>query len=439
MADERTMNICANVANDRGSNIIVLSATYGTTNQLEKVAKLAQTKEWDLVEEQVFEIIKRHTELWLKLSITKQTPEELTNLFSELSTLAKGMTLLKECSPRAMDQLYSIGERLSSTIFSKLFAHVHPDKNVEFLDARTIIKTDDSHGHAAPNFSSIKECSNELVEKIKEGTIYITQGFIGSTENGVTSTLGRGGSDYSAALFAWAVCADVLEIWTDVEGIATTDPRICPAAKRIHEISFQEASELANFGAKILHPATLAPALKENIPVYVGSSFNHKSPGTWIVKDCDSTPLIRALAIRRNQILLTIKTPQMLHAHGFLYQIFSVFNKHQISVDNVTTSEISVSITLDDGTQLNKKLISELKELGEVVIEEGLSLVSIIGNRVNHTSGLGLQLFSGLGDINIRMICSGSSKHHLCFLVSESMGEKAIMRLHETFIEGAND
>ncbi|MEI8347865.1 MAG: aspartate kinase, partial [Pseudomonadota bacterium] len=262
-----------------------------------------------------------------------------------------------------------------------------------------------------------------------------TQGYIGQTAEGANTTLGRGGSDYSAALVAEAVSADILEIWTDVAGIATTDPRICPNAAPISEISFSEASELATFGAKILHPATLAPALRSGIPVYVGSSYEPAKEGTWVRKETVSAPLIRAMAVRRNQVLLTISTPKMLQAHGFLAAIFKIFSEHKISVDAITTSEISVAMTLNDASQLTKNLIKDLSDIGDVKVEEGLSLVSIIGNNILHTAGLGKKIFSTLEEINIRMICLGASVHNLCFLVNNGDGDKAIKKLHHVFIE----
>jgi aspartate kinase len=251
----------------------------------------------------------------------------------------------------------------------------------------------------------------------------------------MTTTLGRGGSDYSAAILAEGVGADELEIWTDVAGIATTDPRLCPAAKPIHEISFKEASELATFGAKVLHPATLLPAIRKNIPVFVGSSFDAEARGTWVKKEVTEHPLIRAMALRKKQVLVTISTPEMLHTHGFLFQVFRIFNEHKVSIDAITTSEISVSVTLDDSTLLNKKLIADLSQIADVQVEDNLCLISLIGNNINHTSGLAKKIFETIPEINVRMICLGASKHNFCFLVKEDQGAEAVQKLHAKFIE----
>ncbi|MCX7978621.1 MAG: lysine-sensitive aspartokinase 3, partial [Bdellovibrionaceae bacterium] len=308
-------------------------------------------------------------------------------------------------------------------------------KPVDWFDARKIIITSDHFGKAEPNIHLIAAKAKEhLAAVIENKVIGVTQGFIGATQSGATTTLGRGGSDYSAALFAEALGASVLEIWTDVAGIATTDPRLTPKARPISEISFQEASELATFGAKVLHPATLAPAVRKKIPVYVGSSFHPEQGGTWVRETVTDAPLVRVLALRKKQVLLTLSTPAMLRASGFLFQIFKVFADHKISVDAITTSEISVSMTLDDHTLLNKKLVEDLEKLAQVRVEENLALVSLIGNNINHTPGLAAKIFRTIEDISVRMICLGASRHNFCFLVRDEHGPEVVRRLHEDFI-----
>jgi aspartate kinase len=179
----------------------------------------------------------------------------------------------------------------------------------------------------------------------------------------------------------------------------------------------------------------LLPAIRKNIPVFVGSSFDSEARGTWVRKDVDAHPLIRAMALRKNQVLVTLSTPEMLHAHGFLFQLFKVFNDHKVSIDAITTSEISVSVTLDDSTLLNKKLIADLSQFADVQVEEKLTLISLIGNNINHTAGLAKKIFESISDINVRMICLGASKHNFCFLVAEDQATNAIQKLHKSFIE----
>lgn len=248
------------------------------------------------------------------------------------------------------------------------------------------------------------------------------------------TTLGRGGSDYTAAILAEGIGADTLEIWTDVAGIATTDPRITSKAKPISEISFSEASELATFGAKVLHPATLLPAMRKNIPVFVGSSFESKASGTWVKKEVKDYPLFRAIAIRKKQALVTLSTPEMLQTHGFLFRLFEIFNKYKVSIDAITTSEISVSVTVDNDVLSQSDLFSDLSKFCEVHVEQDLSLVSIIGNNINHTSGLAQKIFSCISDINVRMICLGASRHNFCFVVNENDGNSVVQKLHDQLL-----
>ncbi|CSC88866.1 aspartate kinase III [Vibrio cholerae] len=269
----------------------------------------------------------------------------------------------------------------------------------------------------------------------------MTQGFIGSDAQGNTTTLGRGGSDYSAALIAEAVQASGLEIWTDVPGIYSTDPRIAPKAAPIPEISFSEASEMANFGAKILHPSTLLPAVRHGIPVFVGSSKEPEKGGTWIRKQVESAPLYRALALRCNQTMVTLRSAQMFHAYGFLAKVFEILAKHKISVDLITTSEISVSLTLDKtdtsggAPELPEAVRAELEELCTVEVEYNLCLIALIGNKMKESRGYAKQVFSVLEDYNLRMICYGASAHNLCFLLHESVSKQAVQKLHKELFE----
>ena len=444
MGDADCMLRSAEVSFRQGSGLVVVSATSGTTNDLIALGKAAESQAWPTAEALLQKIHQKHGKIAQDLKLSQGYLAELNKLFEEMHSLAKGIFLLKDCSVKAMDTLMSLGERMSSVLFTEAMATVLRQKGSTkqacFFDVRQVMRTDDSFGKAKPITAEIAKLCAQNLGTLRDGdNIYCTQGYIGMTEEGHTTTLGRGGSDYSAAIIAEGVSADILEIWTDVAGIATTDPRLCPKAKPIKEISFKEASELATFGAKVLHPATLLPAIRKNIPVFVGSSFDPEARGTWVRKEVDDHPLIRAMALRKKQILVTLSTPEMLHAHGFLFQIFKIFNDHRVSIDAITTSEISVSVTLDDSTLLNKKLISDLSQIAEVHVEEQLALISLIGNNINHTPGLGKQIFDAIPDINVRMICLGASKHNFCFLVSEEQSSEAIRRLHETFIEAGSE
>lgn len=439
MADATCMARSADLAKRQKSKLVVVSATSGTTNKLIELGHMAEAQSWEKCQQALEIISQRHLQIAKDLQLTQTSLQGLLEMLAELKSLVYGIHLLKDCSPKAMDALMSFGERLSSELFvtalEKSYGSSLKSGLIQLLDARKFILTDDQFGKARPLISRIREICQRLLSQSDSKTIFVTQGFIGGTEAGSCTTLGRGGSDYSAALFAEAFEAQILEIWTDVPGIATTDPRMVPEAKAIPEISFTEASELATFGAKVLHPATLAPALRKNIPVFVGSSFDPELQGTWVRMKVESQPLVRALAVRKKQVLVTLTTPEMLHSHGFLFKVFKVFNEHKISIDAITTSEISVAMTLDDSALLNKNLIGELEQFADVQVEEGLSLVSLIGNNINHTPGLGKKIFEALENINVRMICHGASKHNFCFLVSEDKAELAVKKLHQGFCQ----
>lgn len=439
MGDAPCMLRSAEVSYLRQSNLVVVSATSGTTNDLIRLGELAEKGQLTELEILLTKIKDRHVQIAKELGSSKEVSTHLDRLFNEMESIARGIYLLRDCSTKAKDVLMSLGERMSSVLFTVALQTVFKNKqhspNVKLLDVRDVLKTDDQFGKARPLTEKIVElCRENLKDCISGESVYVTQGFIGQTLGGFTTTLGRGGSDYSAAILAEGISATTLEIWTDVAGVATTDPRICPEAVVIDEISFKEMSELATFGAKVLHPATLLPAIRSHIPVLVASSFEPQKPGTWVRKEVKNSPLIRAMALRKKQTLVTVSTPEMLHTHGFLFQIFKIFNDHKISIDAITTSEISVSVTLDNADSLNKGLIEELSKVADVQVESDLALVSLIGNNINHTPGLAKKIFEAISDVNVRMICYGASRHNFCFLVEESKGTEVIQKLHKQFI-----
>ncbi|WP_069132535.1 lysine-sensitive aspartokinase 3 [Rhodohalobacter halophilus] len=433
MADFNAMRRCAAIVlSDPDKKIVVVSATAGTTNLLTAIAESrSDSEKLDLADQ----IHKKHLEICSQLTGNEELLNKVTLLLDQLKDRALGGPM----TPQYRDEVLSYGERLSSTIFAEVLREQAGEK-VSWLDAREIIATDQNHGRAEPDIEQIEVNARKKLLPNLKNRCFVTQGFIGRSKSGVTTTLGRGGSDYSAALFAEAVNADVLEIWTDVTAVYTTDPRIVTEAKPITEISFNEAAELSVFGAKVLHPATMVPAIRKNIRVYVGSSLEPDQPGTWILKQTKSRPVIRAISLRRNQTLLTVHSLDMLHRHGFLARLFKVLSDHKISVDLVTTSEVSVSLTLDTdvttpGTgYLPDEAIRELKTFCEVEVQRNLSLIALIGNNLHTTSGLSGPVFSSLEGINIRLICHGASSHNLCFLVDEDRAESVVRTLHEKFI-----
>ena len=431
MADFESMQRCAEiVASNPDRKIIVVSATAGTTNDL---VLLSENPSDTKIDEALENIKDRHLNIISKLPLDSRTKSEAFFL-DQLNSLK---THLKnsEKDKKWIDTLLSFGELMSSPIFTEV---VKLNKvEAKLLDARGVITTDDHFGNAEPKIESI----SERASGIDLSRVSITQGFIGSNNKGETTTLGRGGSDYSAALFAESVKADVLEIWTDVSGVYTTDPRIVSDARPIHELTFDEAAELSTFGGKVLHPATLKPAIRSDIKVFVGSSIDPGSKGTWIVTKSENKPAIRAISLRKNQTLVTVRSLDMLHRHGFLAHLFKVLADHKVSVDLVTTSEVSVSLTLDTNhsaaskVDLSPEIIEELESFSQVEIEKGLSLIALIGNQLEVTAGVSGSIFHELKDVNIRLICHGASTNNICFLVEEESAEGVVKMIHQKFIK----
>ena len=433
MANAQAMQRCANIiADDPDKKVIVVSATSGTTNLLTQICESPIDSERL---EHIQEIRDKHSVICAELKNSDSLTRQISEIIDTLEEMVIGAGIM---NMQMRDEVLAFGERLSSLLFTEFLKEKSPE--AQWVDAREVMKTDTLHGNAEPNIDAIAEsAASKWLPKIKNHRL-VTQGFIGSSDDGVTTTLGRGGSDYSAALFAEGLDADVLEIWTDVTAIYTTDPRIVDDAKPITEISFDEAAELSVFGAKVLHPATLKPAIRKQIRVYVGSSIRPDQPGTWIVKETKSNPVIRAISLRRNQTLLNVHSLDMLHRFGFLARLFETLAKYKISVDLVTTSEVSVSLTLDTDIQsdgkhrLTDKVLDELREFCDVKIEKGLSLIAVVGNNLHATAGLSGPVFGALEDINVRLICHGASSHNLCFLVKEEQAEDVVKILHRKFI-----
>lgn len=435
MADDTAMRRCASIVKgDPDKKIIVVSATSGTTNLLSDFIDGTGNEQKIEIAHQIRE---KHLNICKNLEKQSDVVKKITPLLDELMAIASTNRIM---TPILRDEILSFGERLSSEIFTAILEEETGDDIICF-DVRKVIRTDQNYGSAEPDVDQILKGYESHLAAITENSRIVTQGFIGSDEYGNTTTLGRGGSDYSAALLAEAADADVLEIWTDVTAIYTTDPRIVKTAKPITEISFDEAAELSVFGAKVLHPATMVPAIRKNIRVYVGSSIHPEKPGTWIVKETKSKPAISAISLRRNQTLLKVHSLDMLHRYGFLSKLFQVLSDHKISVDLVTTSEVSVALTLDSdfhtpGKQkLTDEVMNELRSFCEVNIERNLALIAVVGNKLDATAGLSGPVFGSLLNVNIRLICHGASSHNLCFLVAESEAEEVVKILHNKFID----
>lgn len=436
VANFEAMSRCATIIeNNPNTRLVVSSACSGVTNLLVELANGVQdqTHRTELLQN----LANIHDAILTQLEDSTKTAAEVYGILDTVTSLAEAASI--QASAKLTDHLVACGELMSTHILTQLMC----ERGIQAVrfDIRDVLRTDDNFGRAEPNIEAISTLAQDKLIPLCQQSVVVTQGFIGSDEASNTTTLGRGGSDYSAALIAESVKAAGLEIWTDVPGIYTTDPRIAPKASPIPEISFSEASEMANFGAKILHPSTLVPALRHDIPVFVGSSKEPEKGGTWIRHQVESSPLFRALALRCNQTMVTLRSANMFHAYGFLAKVFEILAKHKISVDLITTSEISVSLTLDQtdtsggAPQLPQAVREELEELCKVEVEHDLCLVALIGNNMSESKGYAKQVFGTLEDFNLRMICYGASPHNLCFLLHESVSKQAIQKLHTELFE----
>ena len=435
VANFQAMLRCANIIkNDPATRVVIVSASAGVTNHLVRLsqANVGQDEQQNIIEK--IKVIQFNitenldNEHWLN--------EQVDILLSELAEHAINQS--EQHTAKTTDAILSYGEQISSLLFTEVLRSLGITSVC--FDVRQVMKTNSVHGKAVVDIARLKSKAVELLVPKLATNVIVTQGFIGQDDLEQTTTLGRGGSDYSAALLAEALNADDLAIWTDVVGIFTTDPRITDQARAIKEISFGEAAEMATFGAKILHQSTLIPAMRQNIPVFVGSSKEPDKGGTRIQKKVESNPTYRSIALRREQTLLTIKSPEMLHSKGFLAKVFDILAKHDLSIDLITTSEISVALTFDNHASLTQSLITsavieELEQLCEVSVEYGLSLVAVIGNGLNVAKCISRKVFEKINGFNIRMICQGASTNNLCFLVPEADSNAVVKQLHSSLFD----
>jgi aspartate kinase len=419
------------------SPIVVVSALGGATNALLAVAEQSSKGHLIGALRGVEGLRTRH--LRECETLLGEGPEcsevsgELSAMFDELAHLAEALSTLGHATPRAFDTIAAYGEQLSANLVSAYFRKVGID--AEYTDPRTVMITDDRFMEAEPQEEAIAEKSREiLLPLVESDKVPVMGGFVGATPGGITTTLGRGGSDYTASLVGAALKADAIEIWTDVDGMLTADPRVVEGAQLIEKIRFDEASELASFGAKVLHPNTIAPAVKLGIPVFIYNSRRPEGAGTRITFDAPHRP-VSAIAGKTDVTILKVTAPRMLLAHGFLHRVFEIFARHQTSVDVVATSEISVSVTIDDASRLDSLLV-DLRDLGDVSIERNRGILSIVGAGICDAGGAMGRALMALGEVRIYMMSLSSTGINLTVIVDGSQVNAAMQRLHREFFGG---
>ena len=433
----RTGRIIATRA-DRGA-IVVVSALAGVTNALIALAEQAARGHLIGALRAIEDLRERHlkqAEILLGAgSEGEDICAELSAMIDELAHLAEALTTLGDLTPRSMDAITSVGERMSSLMCVAAFQRqgipaVH-------VDACEIMITDGTFTRAEPQPDAIADaCRTTVVPLVRDGKVPVMGGFIGSAKGtGVTTTLGRGGSDYSASLIGAAVRADAIEIWTDVDGILTADPRVVPDAQLIEQIAFDEASELASFGAKVLHPNTIAPAVRLGIPVFVLNSRRPEGRGTKITFDAPKRP-VSAIAGKNNVTLVKVGSPRMLLTEGFLRALFEIFEQHRTSVDVVATSEVSVSLTIDDPGQL-EAILGDLRALGDVSVERNRGIVAVVGGAIADGGKTMARALSALGDVRVHMLSLSATAINLTMVVDDDQVKPAMQRLHSAFFGAA--
>lgn len=437
VANFAAMSSCVKVVTaNPHTRLVVVSACAGVTNLLVELASGALGR--DEAMQRIARLREIHEEIISHLDNQDMCRAHLEKHLTEIKNLASQAAM--ERSDELTDRIVSHGELLSSYLIVEVFKKL--GFKAVFFDVRRVMRTDSAFGCARPLVEVLASRSEECLLPLLQGdAIVVTQGFIGSNSEGMTTTLGRGGSDYSAALLGEACSAATISIWTDVPGVYTTDPRLVPHARPIDELTYLEAAEMATFGAKILHPSTLVPAVRRNIPVFVGSSREPEKGGTWVRPETSSHPFFRAVALRKNQTLIVLASPKMVGASGFLARVFGIFAKYSKSVDLVSTSEVSIAVTLDAGSNtsgistLSEDMLNELREFCHVRVESGLSLVAIIGNEMSKTAGITTMAFDAIAKYAVRMICYGASNHNLCFLLNEADAVPALTELHHHLLE----
>lgn len=416
--------------------VVVVSALGGATNQLLDLAHKAAGGELLLALELVEQLRDRHMREMHALLAGSAEAEELAMdigaSFDELAHLAEAFRTLGYLTPRSLDTVAALGELLSSQIVAAAFRRRgYP---AVWVDARDVMKTNDVFTRAEPDAEAIARAAHEFVlPLLQQGKIPVLGGFVGSAPGRITTTLGRGGSDYSASLIGAALGASAIEIWTDVDGMLTADPRVVPRAQLIERISFDEAAELAAFGAKVLHPATIAPAVQQGIPVFVFNSRKPEGTGTMIAFDAPRLP-VRAIAGKRGTTLVKLRSSRMLLAPGFLRRVFEVFETHRTSVDVVTTSEVSVSVTLDDATNL-ASILQDLAAFGDVAVERRSGIVAIVGAGIADGSRAIADAFAALGPIPVYMASLSATGINFTLVIDDEQVIPAMKRLHAAFFE----
>ncbi|MEK7673118.1 MAG: aspartate kinase [Patescibacteria group bacterium] len=408
----------------QGPRAAIVSATSGTTDKLIALGEAA-LKGGDF-ESGLAEIISRHDAIIAELAVSV----DLSVFWEQIRKLVQGINLLGELSISARDHLIGFGERMSVHLLAAVL-----NKNgvrAQACDAYNFIFTDNNFSEANVNFEKTYRMVREVVGPLlAEGVLPVITGFVAQAENGLYSTLGRGGSDYTGAIIGAALDASEVQIWTDVDGILNTDPRLVPEAKVLSQVSFNEAGELAYFGAKVLHPKTIKPAIEKNIPVKILNTFNVSAPGTLITNEEEKS--LKAVTYKKGISIINVCSAGMLEARGFMAKLFEVFARHEISVDVVSTSEVSVSLTVE--ASVSDEVLVELKGFAKVDVTEGMAIVCLVGGGIISNRQVLGELFTATAEHDVSMVSQGASKRNITFLVKAEEAPVVVKKIFNKFFK----
>jgi aspartate kinase len=439
VADATAINTLARIVAARQEQlpVVVVSAMSGVTDALLNSFAIAASGNIEAAIDSLATTFTRHkstaSQLLTDVTAASFSGEvddaavDIARLFTLLTTQPSEKTAIQ-------DAVVSYGELLSSSLVSTVI-NERGMKSVR-VDSRTCIVTDDQFTCATPLIDqSFDRTKAVLVPILQMSTIPVLGGFIAATLEGRGTTLGRGGSDYTAALVGAAIAAEEIQIWTDVTGVLTADPRVVPEAITVERLSYGEAAELAYFGAKVLHPKTIQPAIEDQIPVRICNSRAPDELGTLVGPESETTArTVKAIAHKKGVTTVQITSARMLGAYGFLRALFEVFERHRTVVDVVTTSEVSVSLSLDDASSL-PDIVEELNELGTVRVEKGRAIICVVGEGLRGTPGIAAKVFSTISDINVTLISQGASSINFTFAIEEERVTEAVRRLHAAFFD----
>lgn len=418
--------------------IVVLSACGDTTDNLLHAIDTARSGNLTHALQEIDMIHDYHNRIVRRLSLQPSWENKFTQtsktFVSELRELLRGVSLLNDISAKSIDRIVSFGERYSTLLLNCLFNF--QDIHAHIVDSRKFIKTTDNHTNAEPLLDESRPLIRSTFQD-QAGTysIPIAQGFIGSTMDGATTTLGRGGSDYTASIIGAALGVDAIEIWSDVDGVLTADPTIIAHARAVRQMTFREASELAYFGARVLHPDTILPAVEQDIPIHIYNTMNPDAPGSLIRQEFSDKAvksIVKSIAYKEGIQVLNLTSTRMFQAHDFLQKVFEILDRHEVVADLVSTSEVSISIAFPKDVN-HQPLVQELSKFSTVSVENRKAIVCLVGEHMQNQKGLAGKIFNQIQDVHINMISQGASEVNLSFVIDEKDIEPVVRKLHSTF------